>query len=108
MIVSACNMRMPVTEEIVAAANHNAFCEYYRKGYGDCTCGAAINLCGKEVVRDGMCEEHKVERRKSLYSERRKPGSSDSPPSCGNSMCHVEFGQTRHHNFCPDYGPGWA
>lgn len=34
--------------------------------------------CGKLVVRDGKCEEHKIERRKSLHSDRRVRGSSDT------------------------------
>ncbi len=64
--------------------------------------------CGRPAVRDGKCEEHKVERRKSLRMDRRTLGSSDSPPSCGNVLCKVEFGQTKHHLLCPDSGPGWA
>lgn len=62
--------------------------------------------CGKPAVRDGKCEEHKVERR--TFGDRRFYGSSDSPTSCGNAICHVEFGKTRHNTMCPDYGPGWA
>ena len=64
--------------------------------------------CGEPVVRDGKCEKHKVERRKSLYSDRRVRGSSDTSPSCGNGLCRVEFGHTRHDTRCEDYGPGWA
>jgi hypothetical protein len=65
--------------------------------------------CGKPVVRNGKCEEHKIERRKNPpFSDRRRPGSSDSEPSCGNGACRVEYGETRHHLHCPDRGPGWA
>ena len=64
--------------------------------------------CGKVVVRAGKCEQHKIERRKNVYTERRVPGSSDTPPSCGNPACRVKFGETFHHLMCPDRGPGWA
>jgi hypothetical protein len=64
--------------------------------------------CGEPVVRGGKCEKHKVERRKSLYADRRTYGSSDTPPSCGNAMCKVTAGQTVHHKWCEDHGPGWA
>jgi hypothetical protein len=64
--------------------------------------------CGEPVVRGGKCEKHKVERRKSLYSDRRRPRSSDTSPSCGNRACHVEDGETIHHLHCDDRGPGWV
>jgi len=64
--------------------------------------------CGEPVVRDGKCEKHKVERRKSLRADRRDYGSSDTPPSCGNGMCKVMAGQTIHHRWCEEHGPGWA
>lgn len=64
--------------------------------------------CDRPVVRDGKCEEHKVERRKNLRSDRRDFGSSDTPPSCGNTLCKVELGITKHHKWCEEHGPGWA
>jgi hypothetical protein len=67
--------------------------------------------CGKPVVRDGKCEEHKVERRKG-NGDRRRFESCDSLPFCGNHLCHTElrFGEVRtvHHLMCPDRGPGWC
>jgi hypothetical protein len=111
--MSGCNEQIPVPEERKAYAPHNGFCEYYRKGSGDCTCGAAISYCDKEIVRGGKCEEHKIERRRGNWNgDRRRPGSTDTPPSCGNGLCHSEFWNgevvTRHDTRCPDYGPGWA
>jgi hypothetical protein len=103
-----CNFEFPVDEGVKAAAPHTGFCEYYRTGSGNCTCGAAMSLCGKDVVRAGKCEQHKVERRKNVYSERRVAGSSDTPPSCGNPACRVTYGETFHNLLCPDRGPGWA
>jgi hypothetical protein len=64
--------------------------------------------CGKPAVRAGKCEQHKIERRKNVYSERRVAGSSDTPPSCGNPACRVTYGETFHNLLCPDRGPGWA
>lgn len=110
--MSGCNMRMPVTEAAKQAGSHTAFCDYYLKGYGDCTCGAAIITCGKEIIRDGKCEEHKIDRRQRYDGERRRQYSTDSPSSCGNGLCHTELVNdeptTRHDTRCPDYGPGWA
>ena len=65
-------------------------------------------LCGMPVVRDGKCEQHKVERRKNFIADRRTYGSSDTPPSCGNAACKVMAGQTIHHKWCDEHGPGWA
>jgi hypothetical protein len=69
--------------------------------------------CGKPVVRAGKCEQHKVDRRKGNWnSDRRRPGSTDTPPSCGNGLCHSEIWNgeivTRHDLRCPDRGPGWV
>lgn len=70
--------------------------------------------CGKPVVRDGKCEQHKVERRKARGDgDRRRYRSCDSPTSCDNALCHTELDEkgkpyTRHDTRCPDYGPGWA
>ena len=87
-----------------AAENQAIWNEYGSELAGD----FGMIPCGKPVVRDGKCEQHKVERRKSLIGNRRVPGSSDSPPSCGNTLCRVEWGNTCHHLMCPDRGPGWA
>ena len=64
--------------------------------------------CGEPVVRGGKCEMHKVERRSEFGGDRRDHGSSDSPPSCGNTRCCVEEEKTRHDTLCDDYGPGWC
>ena len=80
------------------------------------TCNEELfqRLCGMPVVRDGKCEEHKVERRKQhLYGDRRRFRSSDAPTSCGNGACRSEFDSegkvvTIHHKWCDDHGPGWA
>jgi|SRR5271156_692021 len=106
--MSGCDFRLMVCENEKAHAPHAGYCEYYVKGCGDCTCGAAMPLCDKPIVRGGRCEDHKVERRKSLMGNRRMFGSSDTPPSCGNSLCKVEFGETVHHLGCEERGPGWA
>lgn len=69
--------------------------------------------CGQPAVRGGKCEQHKVERRKAWGGgDRRRYNSCDSPPSCGNALCHTETDgktvTTRHDTRCPDYGPGWC
>jgi hypothetical protein len=79
------------------------------------TAGDGSYECGEPVVRGGKCERHKVERRKRHWTsgDRRRRGSSDTPPSCGNSLCHSEVlddgtAETRHGLMCPDRGPGWV
>lgn len=100
--MSGCNERVFDYEH--AAENESIWNTYGSELAGD----FGTKACGEPVVRDGKCEKHKVERRKSLVSERRRSGSTDTPVPCGNKLCRWEHGQVNHDLMCPDRGPGWA